>query len=330
MTNLKLKECYQHGAKCFGWQQGYPAVASLQKSKWKVGIGRGGGISREVEEEVAIGAALFSDGHLLIHGPEAMLYPGCETLITKMAVSKFDLDPAHIFIARHQKEIPALAAMELFNNTQKKVGLIEEIMLLLQQKIKHIAIKEAPSLSTNSLPDELIISKGFVGENAGVGKIAVVDMLWQNGLQLVEVTTSAGNSQQENLRIPCTCVVHHVEIMLHGITEKWKVNKLVTVIDGGHIQDLQVMASHLKNALLVELSKNLPAYSLGRQVDFARNGETDKPGNAFFGDLPSIEIIFIHPWDKQDETPFAGIDELTSLYLDSFSHALQNAIEQAT
>jgi len=270
------------------------------------------------------------DGHLLIHGPETMLYPGCEEHLSKSAASTFDLKPEHIFIARLKKGITKSSAVEVLHHYTNKNDVIEEVVQLLQQKIKHVAKTGLTKPFTKKSPGELVISKGFLKTITGDDKMAVLDILRQNDLQAVESCTHVGNDNKEKIPVAFTCVVHYIAIMINAKSGKLNINKLVTVIDAGQIVDLAMMATHLKNALKCEFKNILSACLIARELGIEHSGVRESAVNSILGEMPAIEIIFINPKETNDKRPIADINVLTEIYLDCFSNALHNAIEDAT
>lgn len=327
MLSIELKKSFEKGSKSFGWQQRNPALASMRKGEFLIGMGMSGSM---YGSDNYIVAALFSDGYLLIYGGETNFDHSFDTAIARVAAITFNLRPENIFIALCRSLVPTSLNLSIQLSPRQQDKLIVDLINSLQREIKNIALTGQVKIFGGRTPNDLMISNGFLKDHGNNNKIPISKLLEQSDLKVVEARIAPPNYIQEQNNISLSYAAHFVEIMMQPGKGKIKLSKMVAVIDAGKIQDLMAVASHLNNALNIEFDK----IAIKKVTDKNLHIETYQGFSNFMNTLlaerPATEIIFINPANTIDERQPSNLSELTNFHLNGFSCALQNAIHHAT
>lgn len=126
-----------------------------------------------------------------------------------------------------------------------------------------------------------------------------------------------------------TFCAHFVEVLVHGATGKIVFTKIVSVIDAGKIEDLQISAGQVYSSIVKGIGISLKTKEADGQLhkNYLTGGSF--PGGKIFNDnIPPIEIIFINEPDPFSDV--SGAKNIGEIGLMGFAAAVANAVYHAT
>jgi xanthine dehydrogenase YagR molybdenum-binding subunit len=300
-----LLECYEQGAKHFGWDKRQQKPGSVLKDGWMVGYGIGCGAYGAGRANCAARAKLSADGILLIQSSTSDMGPGTATVMVKIASDIIDIPVENIRFELGSSALPP-APGEYGSITTSSVGsAVYDTCTALKAKFNEVAG------SSTDKPD-------------------YVKILKDHNLPSIEVThQTSGRAPDADKYSAHAYVAHFAEVHVHPKTGEVKIKKIVSAVDGGKILNPITARSQIIGGVVWGIGMSLTEegvldHRYGKYVN-SNLGDYHVATNA---DVPQIEVIFI---DKKDPvTNPMGSKGIGEVAIVGFAAAVANAVFNAT
>jgi xanthine dehydrogenase YagR molybdenum-binding subunit len=300
-----LKECYEQGAAQFGWNKRNSKPRSVKKDGWLVGYGVSNGVYGTYRAPASARARLSIDGILHIQSATSDMGPGTATVMSKIASEIIDIPVENIRFELGSSALPP-APGEYGSMTTSSVGsAVYDVCTELKEKFNQLT------------------------GNGSVDNPDYVKILKDHKLPYLEVTKESMGNPNSDKYSTYAYNVNFVEAHVHPETGMVKLEKVVSVIDGGRIINPITARSQIIGGIVWGIGMALTEggvidHRYGKYVN-SNLAEYHLPVNA---DVPQIEVIFI---DKKDpvNNPMGskGIGEVGIV---GFAAAVANAVFNAT
>lgn len=298
-----LKECYQTGAKAFGWEKRNPQPRSMEKDGMLVGQGMSTGIYKSERAPASASITITDEGQAIIRCSAADTGPGSITILTQIAADALELPADNVAIEWANADLPEVPPQYASHSTTSSGSAVHDAAVALKQKFKQLQ-------QTDKTPDYIAILK-------------------QHNLPELEVTVNSRPSAENIKYSGKSFAAHFVEVLIHPLTGQVKVNRVVCAVDAGRIMNhktgrSQVLGSVVWGIGIALMEEGIVDHRYGRYVN---NNLADYhlPVTA---DIPEIDVHFI---DKPDPVidPM-GAKGLGEIGLIGFTAAIANAVYHAT
>jgi len=192
-----LNECYEQGAKQFGWEKRKPEPRSVSKEDWLIGMGMSSGIYGARRAPSSARAVLNNDGTLLVQSATADVGVGTATIMSQIAADATGIPVDKIKFELGDSRLPP-AIGQFGSLTTTSVGsAVNEVCVALRQKAVAYLKKSQPSLQ-NTPDDEFVCGEGKIKTKDGTFTTSYTDILQQQNLPSIEVKIdSKGNEEAD-------------------------------------------------------------------------------------------------------------------------------------
>ncbi|WP_299762078.1 xanthine dehydrogenase family protein molybdopterin-binding subunit [uncultured Pontibacter sp.] len=321
-----LRECYEAGAKRFGWSKRKSEPRSMRDGDWLIGMGMASGVYKAVRDRAVARAKLSQDGSLLVQSAVADTGPGSATIFTQIAADAMGIDVEKTRFEWGDSTLP-YAPGQFGSHTTASVGsAVYEVCKALKQRLQQLATEQAIQAART---EDLLFENNAISLKDGSSNIPYTDILKQQSLPELEVIKeSEGNPAMEKYSGKSFCA-NFVEVRVHALTGEVRVNRVVSAVDCGKVMNQKTAESQVYGSVvwgigIALMEEGIIDHRYGRHV----NNDLAKyyvPVNA---DVPDIEVVVI---DKPDPVldPM-GAKGMGEIPLIGFSAAVANAVYHAT
>ncbi len=323
-----LNDCYEQGARQFGWEKRNPQPNSTTDGNWLVGMGMCTGIYGARRSPTSAKAILKDDGSLTIQSATADVGPGTATIMSQIAADNSGVALEKITFELGDSYYPP-AVGQFGSMTTTSVGAaVYDVCAALKQKLVELAKIKQPTLQNISVAD-FLFSDGNISTKDNSFSLSFVDLLKAQNLPSLEVKVDSKGGDEAEKYSSYSYNATFVEVRVHAITKQIKVHRVVSAIDAGKIMNEKTGRSQVYSGITWGIGQAVSEESViddryGRWMikDLA---DYHVPVHA---DIPEIEVIFI---DKSDDviTPI-GAKGLGEIPIVGFAAAVANAVFHAT
>lgn len=327
-SSKHLHECYEQGARQFGWEKRPQQPRTLQDGDWLVGMGMCSGMYHARRAPTSAKAILKNDGSLVIQSATADVGPGTATIMSQIAADNSGVPLEKITFELGDSYYPP-AVGQFGSMTTTSVGsAVYDVCVILKRKLIEGIKNLYPQLASTGYNDYLF-DQGNISVKNNAFQLSMTDALRQMQLPFLEARIDSKGGGEAEQYSSFAFNATFVEVRVHARTHQVKVNRVVSAIDAGKIMNKKTGASQVYGAVIWGLGQAVCEESViddryGRWMikDLA---DYHVPVHA---DIPDIEVIFI---DKSDDilTPI-GVKGLGEIPMVGFAAAVANAIYHAT
>ncbi len=306
-----LRDCYEQGARAFGWEKRDPKPRSMRNGEWLVGMGMSAGIYKSDRAAASARARLGADGSLLIQTAAADVGPGTYTILTQIAAETMGVDASRVRVELGDSAFPQ-APPQYGSHTAVSVGsAVHDVCQELRQKLAALTgntQEDVPARQNGQLP-EAILRQHKLSE-------------------LVAVTESKGGPELETVARR-SFAAHFVAVQVHPTLGTVRVTKIVSAIDAGKVLNPKTARSQVLGAATWSIGMALMEEGVidNRFGRYVNNNLADYHVPVL-ADMPAIEVIFIDKTDSViDPMGAKGLGEIS---MTGMAAAITNAIYHAT
>jgi xanthine dehydrogenase YagR molybdenum-binding subunit len=301
-----LKECYDVGAKKFGWDKRNPVSGSMRNGNLLVGWGMAAGIYKAERTEAAATIRIFADGHALVQCSVADTGPGSATILTQIAADALSIAVDSVRIHWADADLPEAPPQYGSHTTASTGSAVHDSAVALKDKFRVLA---KTTDQAGSLDYSLILKR--------------------NSLHELEASASSKPGAEKEQYSGKSFCANFVEVQINPLTFETRVTRVVSAVDAGKIMNEKTARSQVYGSVvwgigLALMEEGIVDHRYGRYVN---NNLADYhvPVNA---DIPEIDVHFI---DREDSflNPL-GAKGLGEIALIGFTAAVANAVYHAT
>jgi xanthine dehydrogenase YagR molybdenum-binding subunit len=333
-SSRHLKECITGGAEKFGWAQRTPGVGSMRRDGLVVGWGMavGSWAARRLVTETIV--ELHLDGTARVSTACQDIGTGTYTILAQLVASVTGIPLERVSVVLGDTRLPPGPMSGGSMATASVIPAVEQAAQAAMQQIL-VAASQADNSPFNGQPvTELAFERGMVyrkGTSPGAGvpfqKIlapANVNMVVGRGRS----GASANDADASKVSIHSYCA-NFIEITWQPETARLRVNRVVSMIDGGRIINASTARNQIAGAVVMGLGMALFEET---QYD-ARSGAPINRNLADYvmtthADAPKIDVTFLdYPDLALNPLGARGVGEIG---MAGIAPAITNAVYHAT
>jgi xanthine dehydrogenase YagR molybdenum-binding subunit len=319
-----LKEAYQLGAEKFGWKDRSPNPRSMKEGEWLVGYGVANGIFSAWRGESKIGATLLADGTLILRTGVTDMGPGTATAMTKLASERLGIPAEKIKFELGDSRYPPGIFQGGSGTTSTLGTTVHQMGESMKSRLVGLLKTQESVITVNDVQfanGEMRLKNGQT--------ISYTDAMKVANLPSIEFVESSGGNPEMQKYAAYSYAVHFVKVLVHPLTGRIKVARVVTSVDAGKIVNEKTAESQMIGAVVGGIGMSLMEegvidHRYGRWVN---NNFADYhvPVNA---DVPKVEVVFVNKPDPVLNP--AGAKGIGEVGLVGFAAAVANAVYHAT
>jgi xanthine dehydrogenase YagR molybdenum-binding subunit len=302
-SSKHLLECYDRGAKAFGWDKRHSVPRSMQENGEWVGYGMATGIYPANKRDGSAVVRIFTDGRVIVRSATHDLGTGTYTTLAQVAADALGVSIDRVSCELGDSLLPK-AGVSGGSSTSASVGpMVHEAALKLRKKLDgYTSVAEAVAAS----------GKEFLEAEAETGMLSgVAAQLLKKGPS----TFSFG--------------AQFVEVRVHPGTRQIRVSRAVSVIDAGRIMNPLTARSQIQGGIIWGIGMALlerTDWDPIRGSPVTRNlADYLVPVNA---DIPDIAVEFLDYPDLQFNP--IGVRGIGEIGITGTVAATANAVYNAT
>lgn len=324
-----LRDCYEQGARAFGWEKRTPQTRSMRNGELLVGMGMSAGIYKSDRAAASARARLGADGSLLIQTAAADVGPGTYTILTQIAAETTGIDSSRVRVELGDSAFPQ-APPQYGSHTAVSVGsAVHDVCQQLKQKLAELASTAKGAGFAGVSMTDMVFSNGAISRRNGSDNVAYGTILRQSNLPELVITAESKGGPELDSVARRSFAAHFVEVQVHPVMGTVRVTKMVSAIDAGKVLNPKTARSQALGAAtwsigMALMEEGVVDHRLGRYIN---NNLADYhvPVSA---DVPHMDVIFIDKADGViDPMGAKGLGEISMVGL---AAAITNAIYHAT
>ncbi|MBQ0734460.1 xanthine dehydrogenase family protein molybdopterin-binding subunit [Aquimarina celericrescens] len=326
-TSKHLNECYDVGARKFGWDKRNPKLGSMRKDGMLVGYGMASGSYPTLFHPASAKAKLLNDGSVeLIVGTQE-IGTGTNTIIRQIAADYLGVDIKNIKVimgnTRYPKTPPTVAAF-----TAASVGTtIAKVCEQLKTNLIRLATSNEASPLFGLKAETLNISNGTITN--GTKEESLQTTLKRAGRPYVETQLQTQYSPEMFKKSSSSFGANFVEVEVDPITGWASLKRIVGVYDCGKIINPKTAHSQLIGGCVFAIGMAMQE-AAERDLSNFRYLNSDLGGYHMpvQADIPDLDLSFLDYTDKEANIlEVKSVGELGGVGLQA---AIMNAIYHAT
>src|SRR5438477_2335125 len=332
-SSRHLLECFDLGAKKFGWPKRTPEVGSMKRDGLTLGWGMAGcsWISARFPAEASV--QLRDDGTARVACATQDIGTGTYTILAQLTAQKTGIPLDKVEVALGDTSFPAGPISGGSMVTGSVVPAVFSAADSAIASLLNIATMTAGSPFEKRKPEELAFENGRVFVKAdGAGKgVPFTDVLKRANLRLVsgngKSESTFGNPKPKFSTHSFGC--HFVEVTWQPEIARLRVSRVVTVIDAGRIINPLAGRNQIEGAVVMGIGMALFEHtSYDPQSGAPINSSLADYIVAAKADAPPIDVHFLDFPDKEiNEVGARGIGEIG---LAGIAAAITAAVHHAT
>jgi xanthine dehydrogenase YagR molybdenum-binding subunit len=314
-STRRLLDCYDEGARRFGWDQRQATPGSRREGEWLIGMGMAaalrGNFTVNAEAEVILGA----DGRATVKTDMTDIGTGTYTILAQTVGEMLGLPIAAIDVVIGDTDLPPSAGS---GGSFGAGSACAAAALACEDILTELALR------MNASADDLRLKDGEV--SAGGRTSALADLVRDRPIT-ARGKTSPGKESQATSQ--ASHGAQFAEVAVNAITGEVRVRRMLGVFDIGRVLNEKTARNQIVGGMVWGL-----AYALTEDaVVDPRNGRFVNPDFgeyhvAVSADVPRIEAYFVEEID--DSANPAGAKGVGELGIAGSGAAVVNAIHNAT
>ncbi len=313
-STRRLLDCYEEGARRFGWPKALPAPATRREGEWLVGIGMAAALRGNFTVNAQARVTLGTDGRATVACDMTDIGTGTYTILAQVAAEMLGLPLTSVDVELGDTDLPPSAgsggSFGAGSAGSAVVLACEDIVTELGRRM-------------NAAPEELRLKDGCV--HADGREIPLADLIRGEPIMALGKTGPGDESKR-------TSQASHgaifAEAAVHAVTGEVRVRRMTGVFDVGRVLNAKTARSQLLGGMIWGLSYALSEHAV---VD-TRNGHFVTPDFgeyhvAVSADVPPIDIGFVEEID--DHANPVGAKGVGELGISGAGAAVANAVYNA-
>ena len=337
-SSRHMVECLQTGADKFGWSKRMPDVGSMTKDGKILGWGVAGcsWVALRMPTEAAV--ELKSDGTVRVTCATQDIGTGTYTAAAQIVSAEAGVPVDKIEVVLGDTDLPPGPFSGGSAATASVIPALLGAVREAQQSIIDLAVKTPNSPLANHKPRDLTFKDGkIVVANATVGSTDGGGLPFARVLEMAGKASVRGQGKSEggfNDPLKKKYSLHSygaqfAEVSWQPELARLKVERVVTVIDGGRVINMKTATNQIEGAVVMGVGMALFEHTwYDPQNGAAINSNLADYVMATHADAPRIDVSFVeHPDTIFNEIGARGLGEIG---LAGVAAAITNAIHHAT
>ncbi len=324
-----LNECMLEGARRIGWDDRPEKAGSRSDGDWKIGYGMALGMWNAGRNKAEAAILMKQDGSLTVQTAMTDIGTGTGTAMLNITHQYTGVPKEKISIQLGDSKLPPAPSQGGSTGLSSLSGSVVAACYALKTRLSELAAQQNPAYKGKQRDDVLLSEKGISLAGADAHFISYPEIWQANQLGVLAVQEEAGPGEERKKYAFCSSAAHFCVLRVHSETGKVKIDKMISIADGGYIVNELAAANQISGASVGAIGMALMEE---RALD-TRLGALigdDLAGYHFpvNADAPLIEVGFINKKDPHINP--VGAKGLGEVGIIGGAAAIANAIYSAT
>lgn len=324
-----VDECLKQGADKINWKNRKTIPGQLTEGDWKIGYGMAVGMWTSGRAAASAGIVMHKDGTITVQTAMTDIGTGTGTAMQNLAHQSTGIPKERINVELGNSNLPPAPSQGGSTGLSSLGGAVMEAARLLKVKLlEYAALKD--ETFKGAVAEDVELSATAIAHKKVKGHVITFADIWKaNTLDTIEVEATSAPGEERQKYAFCSSAAHYCIVRVHSKTGKVKVERMVSVADGGTIINDKAAANQMSGAAIG---------GIGMALMEEQNFDTNLGslvGNDFAGyhvavnaDAPMIEVSFIGKPDPNINPQ--GSKGLGEVGIIGCAAAIANAIYNAT
>lgn len=323
-----LPEALKAGAEKINWNERSRKPGQQREGDWLVGYGVAVGMWGAGRQNATVGMTLTNDGKLLVRTAMTDIGTGTGTALQNIAHEYTGIAKENISVELGNSNLPPAPSQGGSTGLSSISGATVGAAEALKKKIAALAGLNNQAF-TNTAADQLVLSSKGISIKGQANASVDYKKLWPVGEETIDVEERSGPGEERQKYAFCSSAAHFVKLKVHALTNKVKIERMVSVADGGNIINNMAASNQISGAVVGGIGMALME---GQEYDHKLGSliGDDLAGYhvAVQADAPIIDVSFINKPDPHiNPTGSKGLGEVGII---GCAAAIANAIYNAT
>jgi xanthine dehydrogenase YagR molybdenum-binding subunit len=326
-----LLECYEVGARRFGWSDRNPEPRSMRDGNWLVGYGMAGALFPYFAQPCAAQATINRDGSALVRSAATDIGTGTYTVMAQLAADELGLPLDQVRFDLGDSDMPNSTMAGGSGLTGALGNAVHDACCRLVRSFAQLACGDADSPLYGASPDDVECTDGRVHPAGRPDRgEPYADILARHGLSEL---AAGGNSTppvptELGMSLAGAFGAKFVEVRVDPDLGLIRVARVVSAIDGGRILNEKTARSQI-------LGGTVGGIGMALYEDTVTDPRTGRIANGTFADylvavnadISELDVVFVGEPDRGTATGTKGVGEVG---LVGIAAAIANAVYHAT
>ena len=337
-SSRHMVECLQTGAEKFGWSKRTPGIGSMTRDGKIIGWGVAGcsWLALRMPTEAAV--ELKSDGTVRVTCATQDIGTGTYTVAAQVVSSETGVPTDKIEVVLGDTDLPPGPFSGGSAATASVIPALLQAVREAQQTVIDLAVKTPNSPLASHNPRDLVFKDGkIVVANATVGSADGGGLPFNRVLEMASKLPVKGKGKSEggfNDPLKKKYSLHSFGVQFAEVSwqpeiARLRVERVVTVIDGGRVINIKTASNQIEGAVIMGVGMALFEHThYDPQNGAAINSNFADYVMTTHADAPRIDVSFVeHPDTIFNELGARGLGEIG---LAGIAAAITNAVHHAT
>jgi xanthine dehydrogenase YagR molybdenum-binding subunit len=324
-----LDECMQQGAEKIGWKNRKPNPGDHTEGEWKIGYGMALGMWLAGRSKASAGIIMNKDGSVTVLTAMTDIGTGTGTGMVNITHEYTGIPKEKIKVELGNSNLPPAPSQGGSTGLSSISGAMVAACEALKQKLAGYAATQNEVYKNAAATDILLSDKGMSYKSANDQFISFADLFEKNKMETVEVDATSGLGEERQKYSFCSGAAHFCIVRVHTKTGKVKVDRMVSVADGGTIVNEKAAANQVSGAAVGGIGMALMEEAqLDKKLGSLLGNDLAGYHFAVNADAPVVEVSFINKTDPNINP--VGSKGLGEVGIIGCAAAISNAIYHAT
>ncbi len=327
-TNF-LNECVERGAATIDWKARKQTPGEVKDGDWNIGYGMAVGAWNAGRGNASASIEMSKDGSILVQTAMTDIGTGTGTGMQNVAHQFTGISKDKIKIDLGNSTLPPAGSQGGSTGLSSINGAVVAVSNALKLKLAGYAATQNAAYK-NVLAEGIILTdEGIALKTANAEFISYTSLWEKNNLTTVEVEASSGPGEERQKYSFCSSAAHFCIVRVHNKTGKVKVDRMVSVVDGGTIVNAKAAANQISGAAVGGIGMALmEEQHFDKRLGSPHSNDLAGYHFAVNADAPIIEVSFINKPDVNINP--VGSKGLGEVGIIGCAAAIANAIYNAT
>lgn len=330
-SSRRLKECYELGAKRFGWSRRKPGVRATRDGHWLIGWGTATACYDTLRGNAQALARIKADGTAVVASATSDMGPGTYTSMAQVASDSLGLPIECVRFLLGDTTLP-LAPSHGGSQTMASVGsAVRTACDVLRDTVVRMAVSDPGSPLHGADPATVVVRDGRLSVPGSPGRSETYqDVLRRRNKDHVETVQQWGPGDTSSRYSLFVYGAVFVELGVDDTLGLVRIRRVLGVYDAGKIINPKLSHSQGIGGLVGGIGMAL----LEHTSTDPRDGRLTNAGLAEYlvpvnADVPAVDAMFLEGGDDQIASPL-GVKGLGEVTLVGAAAAIANAVYHAT
>ncbi|AVV46351.1 acylaldehyde oxidase [Streptomyces sp. P3] len=328
-STRRLRECYDIGAREFGWHRRDPKPRSVRDGDRLIGMGMAAGVYDTARAAAQASVRLDADGRAVIESATSDMGPGTYTSMAQVAADALGLSMRQVTFRLGDSHMPP-APVHASSQTMASVGsAVQDGCDKLRQEAVKLAVEDARSPLHGVDTGDVVVRAGrlHVKDDPTRGETyrQLLARLNRPRLEALGSYTPGERRRHSMYAYAATFAEVAVDARLGAV----RVRRMLGVYDAGRIINPKLADSQALGAMVGGIGQAL----LEHTVTDHRDGRIVNAGLADYlvpvnADVPDLKAVYVD--GRDDEADPIGVKGLGEIVIVGVAPAIANAVFNAT